>query len=141
MAAQNGSDLLLKVDIDGNLVFETFAGLRTTRLSFNAAPVDVTAIGSPGGWRELLGNAGIRTASVSGAGVFRDEATDARARALFFDGAVVRWQVILPDFGIVEGPFQITALEYAGAHDGEATYEVSLASAGELTFSPIGVEP
>jgi TP901-1 family phage major tail protein len=45
--------------------------------------------------------------------------------------------VIVPDFGIIEGPFQITSLEYSGSHDGEASYELSLASAGALTFSAI----
>jgi TP901-1 family phage major tail protein len=34
----------------------------------------------------------------------------------------------------LEGPFQITAIEYAGSHNGEATYELSLASAGLVTF-------
>ena len=137
MTAQNGRDLLLKVDIDGNAVFETVAGLRATRLTFNAAPVDVTTLDSEGGWRELLAGAGVKTASISGSGVFRDAATDARARQLFFDGMIVAWQVIVPDFGIVEGAFQITSLELAGSHDGEATYELSLASAGALTFTAL----
>jgi TP901-1 family phage major tail protein len=44
------------------------------------------------------------------------------------------FQVIVPDFGMIQGPFQITALEYAGTFDGEATYELTLASAGLLTF-------
>jgi TP901-1 family phage major tail protein len=44
---------------------------------------------------------------------------------------------VIPDFGIVEGPFQVTAIEYAGSHDGEATYELSLASAGQLTFTAL----
>ena len=39
-----------------------------------------------------------------------------------------------PDFGFVSGPFQITALEYAGSHNGEATYEIALSSAGALIF-------
>ena len=45
-----------------------------------------------------------------------------------------RFQVVIPDFGTVEGPFQITALEYAGSYNGEATYEVTMASAGALAF-------
>ena len=69
--------------------------------------------------------------------MFRDGATDARARQIFFDGATPAFQVVIPDFGIVEGNFQITGIEYAGSHDGEATYEVSLASAGALIFSAI----
>jgi len=58
-----------------------------------------------------------------------------RARQLFFDGEVPAFQVVIPDFGTVEGPFQITAIEYAGSHDGEATYEIALASAGQLIFT------
>ncbi|MEM9643111.1 MAG: phage tail tube protein, partial [Pseudomonadota bacterium] len=42
-----------------------------------------------------------------------------------------------PSFGIVEGPFQVTSLEYAGQLNGEATYELSLASAGSLSFTAI----
>lgn len=133
MAAQNGKDLLIKVDVGGS--FQTLAGLRATRISFNAEQVDVTSLESTGGWRELLAGAGVRSASLSGSGVFKDAATDERARQIFFDGLTPAFQVIIPDFGTVEGPFQVTSIEYAGAHDGEATYELALASAGALSFT------
>lgn len=137
MAVQNGRDLLIKMDMNGSGLFDTIAGLRATRLSFNAETVDVTSLESEGGWRELLGGAGVRSASISGSGVFRDAATDGRARQAFFDGEIPRCQVIIPDFGIVEGPFQLTGLEYAGSYNGEATYEMTLASAGALSFVAI----
>lgn len=137
MAVQNGKDLLLKVDLTGGGQFETVAGLRATRISFNAETVDVTSLESAGGWRELLAGAGVRSAQVSGAGVFRDAGTDERARQIFFDGEMPEFQVIIPDFGIVEGPFQITAIEYAGSFNGEASYELTLASAGALTFTAL----
>ncbi len=135
MAAQNGKDLLVKIDMNGAGLFETVAGLRATRISFNAASVDVTSLESTGGWRELLAGGGVKTAAISGSGVFKDQDTDERARQIFFNGEVPAFQVIIPDFGTVEGPFQITSLEYAGSHDGEATYELSLASAGAITFT------
>ncbi|WP_138465169.1 phage major tail protein, TP901-1 family [Poseidonocella sp. HB161398] len=137
MAAQNGKDLLIKVDMDGEGSFETMAGLRASRISFNAEQVDVTSLESTGGWRELLAGAGIKSAGISGSGVFRDAGTDERARAIFFNGEIPEFQVFIPDFGVVEGPFQISAIEYAGSHDGEATYEVSMASAGALRFTAI----
>ncbi|UWQ34515.1 phage major tail protein, TP901-1 family [Leisingera sp. M527] len=137
MTVQNGKDLLVKVDMNGAGLFETIAGLRATRISFNAESVDVTSLESQGGWRELLAGAGVRSASISGSGIFRDEATDERARQLFFEGLTPEFQVIIPDFGIVQGPFQVTALEYAGSHNGEATYELSLASAGQLSFAAV----
>lgn len=137
MAAQSGKDLLVKVDMDGTGVFETLAGLRATRLSFNAEQVDVTSLESAGGWRELLGGAGVKSAAISGSGIFRDAATDERARQIFFDGTTPEFQVVIPDFGIVEGAFQITSIDYAGNHDGEATYEMAMASAGQLTFTAL----
>ncbi len=135
MAAQNGKDLLIKVDLTGSGLFETMAGLRATRISFNAEQVDVTTLESQGGWRELLAGAGVKSANISGSGVFKDSGTDERARQIFFDGETPAFQVIIPDFGTVEGPFQVTAIDYAGAYNGEATYEVSMASAGALSFT------
>ncbi len=137
MAAQNGKDLLVKMDMTGGGLFETIAGLRATRISFNAESVDVTSLESAGGWRELLGGAGVRSASISGSGVFKDAGTDARARQVFFDALTPDFQVIIPGFGTVEGAFQLTSLEYSGTHNGEATYELSLASAGALTFEAL----
>ena len=137
MGAQNGKDLLIKVDMTSDGQFETIAGLRATRVSFNAETVDVTSLESQGGWRELLSGAGVRSANISGSGVFKDEDTDERARQIFFDGETPNFQVIVPEFGIIEGPFQVSALEYSGNHNGEATYELSLASAGALSFTAL----
>ena len=137
MAVQNGKDLLIKVDMIGDGSFETIAGLRAQRISLNAETVDVTSLESAGGWRELLGGAGVRSASVTGSGVFRDANTDGRARQIFFDAEMPDFQVIVPSFGIIEGAFQITALEYSGTYNGEATFEMTLASAGALVFTAL----
>ncbi|MFG6513379.1 phage major tail protein, TP901-1 family [Sulfitobacter sp. TB366] len=136
MAVQAGKDLLVKVDMTSDGQFETIAGLRAKRVSFNAETVDVTSLDSSGGWRELLAGAGVRSAAISGSGVFRDAGTDERARQLFFNGLTPDFQVIIPDFGVVQGPFQVSALEYAGSLNGEATFELSLQPAGELIFTP-----
>ena len=135
MAAQRGKDLLLKVDSTGTGSFTTVAGLRARSLAFNAASVDITHTESADEWRELLAGAGIKTARLSGSGIFKDAATDETVRAYFFAGSIVDWQAVIPDFGTVEGPFQITALEYSGSHDNELTFEIALESAGALTFT------
>ncbi len=137
MVAQSGKDLLIKLDLTGAGQFETIAGLRATRISFNAEQVDVTSLESQGGWRELLAGAGVKSAAISGSGVFKDAGTDERARQIFFDGETPEFQVIIPGFGTVQGAFQVGAIEYAGSHDGEATYELSLASAGALSFTAL----
>jgi TP901-1 family phage major tail protein len=136
MAAQKGKDLLLKID-DGAGGFTTMAGLRTRQLALNAESVDVTNAESAGRWRELLAGAGVRRAGITGSGVFKDEASDARLRQVFFDGEIRSYQVVVPDFGRIEGPFQITGLEYRGDHAGEVTFEMSFESAGELIFTAI----
>ncbi len=136
MGAQKGKDLLIKID-DGAGGFVTVAGLRARQLAFNAETVDVTNAESAGRWRELLAGAGVRRAGVTGAGVFKDEASDARLRSVFFDGEIRSYQVIVPDFGRIEGPFQITSLEYRGDHAGEVTFEMALESAGALAFTAL----
>ena len=137
MVAQKGKDLLIKLDTSGVGDFETVAGLRATRISFNAESVDVTTLDSTGQWRELLNGAGVKSAAISGSGIFKDSATDERARQVFFDGDTPAWQVIIPDFGVVEGAFQLTSIEYAGDYNGEATYELAMASAGVLAFTAL----
>jgi len=134
MAAQSGKDMLLKLDQSGSGSFVTVAGLRSRSLAFNAASIDVTDAESAGRWRELLAGGGIKRAAVAGSGIFKDQASDATIRALFFAGTIRSWQLILPDFGTVEGPFQIVALEFSADHAGEVTFELALESAGQLSF-------
>ncbi|MFN3575444.1 MAG: phage tail tube protein, partial [Tabrizicola sp.] len=43
----------------------------------------------------------------------------------------------IPSFGVIEGPFQITSIEYSGSHNDEAAYEMAMASAGALTFTAL----
>jgi TP901-1 family phage major tail protein len=134
MSAQAGRDLLLKLDGAGDGVFVSVAGLRARRITLNAASLDVTDSDSPGRWRELLGGAGVRRASLSGSGLFKDAQADALVRTVFFEGAVRQWQAVIPAFGTLTGPFHLVSLEYAGTHDGEVTFEMALESAGALAF-------
>ncbi|MEM8853314.1 MAG: phage major tail protein, TP901-1 family [Pseudomonadota bacterium] len=135
MGAQQGKNLLLKVDETGSGAFVTVAGLRSKRISFGADSIDITDEASAGQWRELLDGAGVKRANVAGSGIFKDKSSDATVRTIFFDGAVRDWRVVVPDFGTIEGPFQVTSLEYGGNYDAEVVYEIALESAGELTFT------
>lgn len=133
MVAQKGKDLLLKLDSGAGFV--TVAGLRTKRIAFNSQSVDVTDQDSAGRWRELLAGAGVQRAAVSGSGIFKDAASDALVRTRFFNGEIGAAQFVVPDFGTVAGPFQITALEYSGSYDGEVAFEIALESAGAISFA------
>jgi len=134
MTAKRGRDLLIKI---GNGAepesFTTVAGLRASTLAFNAQAVDITNADSADMWRELLAG-GMKSATISGSGIFKDAASDAALRAIFFGGDNGSFQVAIPGFGLVTGPFRLTAMQYDGAHDGELKMSLTLASAGALTF-------
>lgn len=136
MAGQKGRDVLLKIG-DGGApeAFVTVAGVRAKTISLNARVVDGTSGESADAWRELIAGAGVKSASVSGAGVFKDAASDAMIRTAFFAQLARAWRLVIPDFGAIEGPFLIESLDYAGDHDGEAAFAITLASAGALTFT------
>lgn len=135
MAAQSGKDMPLKLDQTGSGSFLTVGGLRTRSLTFNAASIDVTDAESAGQWRELLAGGGIKRAAVSGSGIFKDQTSDTEVRTLFFAGTIRDWQLILPGFGTVAGPFQITSLQFSADYAGEVTFDLALESAGEMTFT------
>ena len=137
MAAQKGKDLLLKVDTTGSGVYVTVAGLRSRSIAVNAETVEITHTESAGQWRELLSGAGVKSARVTGAGVFKDVASDATVRDYAFTGTNRNGQIIVPDFGTMEGAFQVASLEFTGRHDGEVAFEVSLESAGAISFVAI----
>lgn len=137
MTAQKGRDMLLKIDSTGTGTFTTIAGLRSNTLTFNTETVDVSSQDSTGAWRELLAGAGLKSASLRGQGIFKDATSDATLRTYFFNGTIVDWQILIPDFGIVQGPFQITSLDFGARHDAEVTFDLALASAGVLTFAAL----
>lgn len=138
MAGQKGRDVLIKIG-DGGApeAFVTIAGIRAKTISLNARTIDGTSGESPDAWRELIAGAGVKSASVSGAGVFKDAESDVLIQQTFFSQAARVFQLLIPDFGVLEGPFLIEALDYSGDHDGEAAFAITLASAGALTFEAL----
>ena len=134
MSAKAGRDILIKMKNEAG-EFVTVAGLRAKSLRFNARAIDVTDSGSVEAWRELLPGAGVKSAEIKGAGVFRDRPSDVMAREMFFSQAAKECQFIVPDFGTLEGEFLISSLSYAGDYQGEASFEMTLLSAGAASFT------
>ena len=97
--------------------------------------MDVTDSCSAGRWRELLAGAGARSATITGSGIFKDTDMEDDVRRYFFDGVMFDAQFIIPSFGIVEGPWAITSLDYAGEYNGEVTFSMTFESAGQLIFT------
>ena len=133
MAIEKGSAFLLKVGDGGaNPVFATVAGLRTTQLSINGESVVVTNKDS-GGWRQLLSGAGVRSVSVSGAGVFTGSAAEARIKGNALTGVLDDYRLSFESGDSMTGRFLVTRLDYAGDFNGERSYTLSLESSGAVT--------
>jgi TP901-1 family phage major tail protein len=132
MAVEKGSAFLLKVG-DGATApaFATVAGMRTTQLSINGEAVVVTHKGS-GGWRELLSGAGVRSVSVSAAGVFTGSAAETRVKNNALAGVIDDYRLSFESGEALTGRFLVTRLDYAGDFNGERSYTVSLESSGAV---------
>ncbi|OWK27638.1 phage tail tube protein [Sphingomonas dokdonensis] len=132
MAVEKGSAFLLKVG-DGAAVpaFATVAGMRTTQLSINGEAVVVTHKGS-GGWRDLLSGAGVRSVSVSAAGVFTGSAAETRVKNNALAGVIDDYRLSFESGETLTGRFLVTRLDYAGDFNGERSYTVNLESSGPV---------
>ncbi len=132
MPAEKGSAFLLKVgDGAATPVFTTVAGLRTTQLSINGETVVITHKGS-NGWRELLSGAGVRSVSVSGAGVFTGSASETRLKNNALAGAIDDYELSFESGERLRGKFLLTRLDYAGDFNGERSYTLALESSGPV---------
>ena len=133
MAAEKGSAFLLKVGNGATpVVYATVAGLRTTQMSVNGEMVAITSKDS-GGWRDLLSGAGVRSVSVSGAGVFTGSAAETRIRASALAGAIDDYRLSFESGETMTGRFLVTRLDYAGDYNGERSYTLALESSGAVT--------
>ena len=135
MAVEKGSAFLLKVgDGAASPVYATVAGMRTTMLSINGEAVVITSKAS-GGWRELLSGAGVRSVSVSGAGVFTGSAAETRLKANALAGLLDDYELSFESGERLRGRFLVARLDYAGDYNGERSYTLALESSGQVVSS------
>lgn len=132
MAAEKGSAFLLKVGNGGSPpVFATVAGMRTTQMSVNGEPVNVTSKDS-GGWRELLSGAGVRSVSVAASGIFTGSAAEVRIKSNALAGQIDDYELSFESGERLRGRFLVTRLDYSGDYNGERNYALSLESSGAV---------
>lgn len=132
MTAQKGSAFLLKIANGATpAVYQTVAGLRTTQMSVTGDVVVITNKES-GGWRELLTGAGVRSVSVSAAGIFLGSAAEAQIRANALSGTIDSYELSFEDGEKLRGRFLVQRLDYAGDFNGERNYTLQLESSGEV---------
>lgn len=133
MTAEAGAGFLLKISDGGSPeTFTTVAGLRTTSMTVTGASIEVTNKESAG-WRELLDGAGVRRVSVNATGVFMNAESERRVRQQVFSGALTAYRLVFANGDQVNATFQVTSLNYAGDHNNERSYTLSLESSGPVT--------
>lgn len=135
MAAQKGRLMLIGIG-DGATVesFTNVAGLRSKTLTINNETVDITT-SDDAPWRALLGNTGLRTVSLSGSGVFQDDAAANDIEDLAMSGALNNFEITFENGDVIAGAFQVTSFEYGGEHTAEETFSMSLESSGTVTMT------
>ena len=120
-------------------VFKTVGGLRSKGFSFASDAIDRSNHGS-NQWREILDDAGVRSVSISGSGVYTNHAEFKRIRNNAFANRLTCLAFIDVSAGeIYNGCFKLTAVEGSGDYDGESSYSLSAESSGQVVVSEPGV--
>jgi TP901-1 family phage major tail protein len=138
-ATAGGSAINIDVDGTGTAVetFVTMGGLRSSSFSYEAEAIDITNQDSSQ-WKEILSAAGIRGVSLSGDGVFKDEATFKKARTIALAQTLRNFQLFVNTAGDYwSGSFKITSMEQSGEYNAESTYSMSLESSGAVSYTEV----
>lgn len=133
--AKAGRSMLLKVGGGTSPTsWTTIGGLRTTGVQMNNNPVDITNMGS-GGYRELLGDAGVQSMSFTGDGV-ADTTTGADLlQAAARNRTAIECQLTSGHNDIFSGWFFVSTFSRSGTFDGVETFNVTLESSGRVNYS------
>lgn len=140
MAAQKGSELLLKIHDESEALpggsYVAVGGFTSNSFDINGSAIDISNKDS-GLFRETLEGAGRVTLSVSGDGVFLDDASFQRVHDHAMAQTHPNCQVIIPDFAEYTGKFAVTRLSLSGEDEGAVIYNITLDSAGPITVTAI----
>lgn len=116
--------------------YVSVGSLRTTQMSLNGNPVDVTTKGSAG-WQEMLPGAGVTSVSISGSGVI--DATNTQLTALRDAiltspaSPILIGAQIVTNLGTYSGKWVVSAFNLTGNHNDAQTYDITLTSTGPIT--------
>lgn len=131
-AAKKGSAILIQ---KGTGSPTTIGGIRTKQFTINSETVDVTTADDTNRWRQLLAATGIKNMSVTGSGVIKDTAAQQQCVTDAIAQTVDDYTLTVPGIGTFVGAFQLSQFQMAGEYNGEATFDISLESGGDITFT------
>ena len=136
MPAYPGNTFYIQINTTGS-TYVNLGGLRTRTLSVGGEMIDITNSDSTGLWREALSTYGVRSLSVSGSGVFLDGSdVNKIVTNLMATSATQNLKIVVPGLGTFTMTAAVfTNISFAGNHNGEVTYDVTIESGGEVTFA------
>lgn len=129
---QSGSLLLLKLQNDQK-EFITIGGMKANKFILNNNLIDASCKTS-GKWRQILDQAGISSATITGSGVFTNSESEVILREIAFLGKLKNYQLCFASGHILQGNFLIINYERTGNYGEEETYSIALESSGELKY-------
>lgn len=133
--ALKGNAFLLKLATTYNgASYSTVAACRSNSLTLNKSAVDITNKGS-GGWTEALAGGGVKNATISASGVYSDDASQQLLITAFMASTHWNAQIVDEAGNEFEAAWNIDTLTFGGDSDVEQTFEISLSSSGEVTFT------
>jgi TP901-1 family phage major tail protein len=132
MTAYRGRNLTLKFGAGGSAPIITQA--RSHTLTVNNEIVDITNKDS-NGYRTLLEDAGVRSASISIEGIVDNTTAFESFKAAAMIGTIGTYRLEFADGDVFEGLFQPTSFAVSGSHNNEQTFTASLESSGAWTFT------
>lgn len=110
------------------------AGLRENSVSFDGSPVNTTSK-EDSGFRTLGDFSGEKSFDLSASGVLKDDVLQDLAMTHNSTLLLTDVTVDFADGATISGDVFLASAEFAGAHDGENTYTVSLQSSGAWTYT------
>ncbi len=131
-AASQGRTMVLR---DGTGVGAPVIGaLRQTGFQAAGAAVEVTDRGSAGQYRELLPGAGIARVRIEAAGLLQGASQSGVLMARVLARSVNSYRLDYNNGDVLSGSFQLTSFAVRGDVGGEQSYQLTLESAGALSF-------
>lgn len=132
----DGSIVIVKIKDDaGSPAFQTIGGLRSRSISFNNEMVDTTHAESTNLWREILSGAGTHSVTISGDGVFINDAGQIALQDAAMDRTTRDMQFTVTGYGTFSGVFKVAKFEMSGEYNDAVMFSATFESGGAVTFA------
>lgn len=138
IAAKKGRAFLLQLGSGTSPEsYTTITGMRTTDITINGSPVDITNKSS-NGWQELLPGAGVRSADISAQGIYDGNVAVALStlqQAALNGGDILNLRLLSEAGDYFVGWFSIATFKRNGPYNEAESFELTIRSHGVITHA------